>query len=65
VKQQEKSSLRIDSIGLGLLPLGLGALQIALDQGERDDRFGSHFIVMMAVICVASKPPPHRSSPLP
>ena len=37
--------IRIDYIGLGLLSVGLGFLQIVLDKGERDDWFGSHFIV--------------------
>ena len=37
----------MDYIGLGLLALGLGALQVVLDKGQRDDWFGSHFIVGM------------------
>jgi len=36
---------RIDYIGLGLLSVGLGFLQVVLDKGQRDDWFGSHFIV--------------------
>jgi MFS transporter, DHA2 family, multidrug resistance protein len=43
-------SLRIDYIGLGLLAVGLGALQVVLDKGEREDWFGSSFIVTFAVI---------------
>ena len=45
---------RIDYIGLGLLALGLGAMQVVLDKGQRDDWFGSHFIVVMTAICVVS-----------
>jgi MFS transporter, DHA2 family, multidrug resistance protein len=37
--------LRIDYIGLGLLSVGLGFLQVVLDKGQRDDWFSSHFIV--------------------
>jgi len=37
--------LRIDYIGLGLLSVGLGFLQVVLDKGERDDWFGSNFII--------------------
>jgi MFS transporter, DHA2 family, multidrug resistance protein len=41
--------LKIDFIGLGLLGVGLGFLQIVLDKGERDDWFGSSFIVWSTV----------------
>ncbi len=41
---------KIDYLGLGLLAVGLGALQIVLDKGQRDDWFGSPFIVTYAVI---------------
>ncbi len=40
----------IDWTGLGLLAVGLGALQIMLDKGQRDDWFESNFIVMLFVI---------------
>ena len=46
--------LRIDFLGLGFLSLGLGLLQVVLDKGERDDWFGSPFIVWATVISVAS-----------
>src|SRR6202050_2687104 len=36
--------LKIDYIGLGLLSVGLGFLQIVLDKGQRDDWFGSPFL---------------------
>ena len=42
---------KIDYIGLGLLSVGLGFLQVVLDKGQRDDWFESHFIVWCAVIC--------------
>ena len=43
--------MRIDYIGLGLLSVGLGFLQVVLDKGQRDDWFGSHFIVWCSVAC--------------
>jgi DHA2 family multidrug resistance protein len=43
-------TLRIDYIGLGLLAVGLGFLQVVLDKGQRDDWFSSNFILMFAVI---------------
>ncbi len=39
-----------DYIGLGLIALGLGALQIMLDRGEDDDWFGSPLIVVCAIL---------------
>ncbi|MBV9124073.1 MAG: DHA2 family efflux MFS transporter permease subunit, partial [Planctomycetes bacterium] len=37
---------RIDYIGLGLLALGLGALEIVFDKGQEEDWFSSRFIVV-------------------
>jgi len=42
--------VRIDYIGIALLALGIGALQVLLDKGQEDDWFGSHFIVTLATI---------------
>jgi DHA2 family multidrug resistance protein len=42
-----------DFIGFSLLTLGVGALQIALDKGQEDDWFGSHFITTLVVIAAA------------
>ena len=39
----------IDTIGLGLIALGLGCMQIVMDRGEDDDWFGSNFIVGMSI----------------
>ena len=44
------SETRIDYIGLGLVALGLGSLQVVLDKGQRDDWFESHFILMLSII---------------
>ena len=41
-------------MGLGFVALGLGALQIVLDKGQRDDWFESHFIVILSIIAAAS-----------
>jgi len=40
---------RIDSIGLGLLAIWIGALQYMLDKGQQDDWFGSNTIRWAAV----------------
>ena len=44
----------IDSWGLGLLVVAIGALQIMLDKGQEDDWFSSRFIVSCAVIAVVA-----------
>jgi DHA2 family multidrug resistance protein len=43
---------RIDYIGLGLISLGLGCLQVFLDRGEDDDWLSSGFIQLFAVLSV-------------
>ena len=43
---------RIDYVGLGLISLGLGSLQIILDKGQREDWFDSNFIRLFAVLMV-------------
>ena len=54
MKRQKQKTFRIDYIGLSLLALGLGALQVVLDKGERDDWFSSHFILILTVVAVAA-----------
>jgi DHA2 family multidrug resistance protein len=54
MKDQKRAGFKIDYIGLGLLALGLGTLQVVLDKGQRDDWFGSHFIVAMTTISVTA-----------
>jgi DHA2 family multidrug resistance protein len=40
---------RIDYIGLGLLAVGLGALQLTLDKGQREDWFESAWLTKVAI----------------
>src|SRR5204863_1619572 len=46
----QRGSARIDYWGIGLLAVGIGALQIMLDKGQEDDWFSSHFIVTLAIL---------------
>ena len=41
---------RVDYVGIALLTVGVGALQVMLDKGQEDDWFGSNFIVTLTVI---------------
>ncbi len=45
-----KKKKNIDYIGLGLIVIGLGAMQIMLDKGQQKDWFGSNMIVTVALI---------------
>ncbi len=48
-KRMASGGIRIDYIGVALLVLGVGALQVMLDKGQELDWFGSPFIVALAV----------------
>jgi MFS transporter, DHA2 family, multidrug resistance protein len=52
VRRGFRDGLRIDYAGLGLLAVGLGALEVVLDEGQREDWFGSRFIVIAAILAV-------------
>jgi len=43
-------SSHVDWWGIGLLAVGIGALQIMLDKGQEEDWFGSDFIRVLAVL---------------
>ena len=45
-----RSGLRIDYIGLGLIAVGLGFLEVTLDEGQRMDWLGSNLIVVSAIV---------------
>src|SRR4029078_4058963 len=53
MQRKKLSETKIDYIGRGLVAVVLGALQIVLDKGQREDWFESHFIVVLAVIAAA------------
>jgi MFS transporter, DHA2 family, multidrug resistance protein len=48
------AGVKLDYIGLGLLAVGVGALQILLDKGQEDDWFGSRFITTLVIVSAAS-----------
>ncbi len=52
-----QGKLRVDGIGIALIALGSGALEVLLDRGQIDDWFGSVFIRWMFVlgaVCLTS-----------
>jgi DHA2 family multidrug resistance protein len=57
VSKLRAAGVKLDYIGIALLTLGIGALQILLDKGQEDDWFGSRFIttlVIVSTVCLIS-----------
>src|SRR5258708_12349689 len=51
------AGVKLDYIGIALLTLGIGSLQVLLDKGQEDDWFGSHFIttlIVTATVCLVA-----------
>ena len=48
------AGVKLDYIGIALLALGIGALQVLLDKGQEDDWFGSRFITTLIVVSTIS-----------
>jgi DHA2 family multidrug resistance protein len=48
--ERRAAGIRIDYVGVGLLIMAVGALQVLLDKGQEDDWFGSYFITTLAII---------------
>ncbi|MFT4301852.1 MAG: DHA2 family efflux MFS transporter permease subunit [Desulfovibrio sp.] len=53
-RESETRRLPIDKIGLALLVIWVGAVQILLDKGKDEDWFNSSFIVVLAVVAVVA-----------
>jgi DHA2 family multidrug resistance protein len=53
-RRRSHRPLRIDYIGIGLIALGIGCLQVVLDKGQEDDWFASHFIATLSAISITS-----------
>jgi len=49
-----RRSGRIDYWGIGMLAVGIGALQVLLDKGQEEDWFSSHFITTLAVLSLVA-----------
>jgi MFS transporter, DHA2 family, multidrug resistance protein len=45
---------KVDYWGIGMLAVGIGALQYVLDKGQQDDWFESRTIVMLSVVAVVT-----------
>jgi len=53
VEKEKSKKASIDYIGLGLIALGVGVLQMVLDKGQELDWFGSHIITIGTIFASA------------
>jgi DHA2 family multidrug resistance protein len=53
-KSQKIKTSDLDWFGLGLIALGLGALEIIYDRGQIDDWFNSQFIIILTIVTILS-----------
>jgi DHA2 family multidrug resistance protein len=53
-KLRASGKLRIDGLGIGLIAVGFGCLEVVLDRGQIDDWFGSSTIVTLLVAAVVT-----------
>jgi len=54
-EKEQSRGIRVDWLGLALVAVGFGSLQVVLDKGQQDDWFSSPVIVvftMLTVICL-------------
>jgi MFS transporter, DHA2 family, multidrug resistance protein len=57
LQRLKRAGVKLDYVGIALLVVGVGALQILLDKGQEDDWFGSRFIttlVILSATCLVS-----------
>ena len=55
LRRLRSAGVKLDYIGIALLTLGIGSLQVLLDKGQEDDWFGSRFIttlIVTATVCL-------------
>ncbi len=50
LKEAKEAKTPIDVLGLGLVAIGLGSLEVVLDKGQEDDWFSSSFIVTFSIL---------------
>jgi DHA2 family multidrug resistance protein len=48
-----RAAAKVDAWGIGMLAVGIGALQIVLDKGQQEDWFSSNWITSVAIMSAA------------
>ena len=54
LRGRQGKKIKVDYIGLSLIIVGLGFLQVVLDKGQQDDWFGATYIVVFSAIAAIS-----------
>jgi DHA2 family multidrug resistance protein len=54
IKETPRTKRRIDSVGLSLMVVGIGSLQIFLDRGQTDDWFEATHITLLLMLSIVS-----------
>ena len=57
LRRLKGAGVKLDYVGIALLTIGVGALQVLLDKGQEDDWFGSRFItslIITSAVCLIS-----------
>ncbi|HUY12507.1 MAG TPA: DHA2 family efflux MFS transporter permease subunit [Terriglobia bacterium] len=49
-----RTSERVDYWGIGMLAVGIGALQVVLDKGQEKDWFSTHWITVLMALAIGS-----------
>jgi DHA2 family multidrug resistance protein len=49
-----RTSEKVDYWGIGMLAVGIGALQVVLDKGQEKDWFGTHWITILTVLAAGA-----------
>lgn len=47
-----RTSTKVDTWGIGMLAVGIAALQIVLDKGQQEDWFSSHWILSLGILAL-------------
>src|SRR5262249_1661621 len=49
-----RTTSKVDTWGIGMLAVGIGALQVLLDKGQQEDWFSSNWIIFLAVLSLGA-----------
>jgi DHA2 family multidrug resistance protein len=49
-----RTTAKVDTWGIGMLAVGIGALQVLLDKGQQEDWFSSNWITFLAVLSLGA-----------
>lgn len=52
--KKSQDGRKVDWLGIGLLAVGVGALQVVLERGQTDDWFAATYIVILTIVSVLS-----------